>query len=885
MSRIKFLLLSILYSATLSAQEADDSVLTPSVSDTVSDYFVQQMNAFPQEKIYLQTDKSYYISGEKIWFRAHLVDAILHKQANASRYVYVELVSPLDSVLNRVKVRPDSLGLFYGSLATDEGLVEGNFMLRAYTLYMKNSGEEYFYKKSLRIIDPMSVYFDININYTFNNDDILAAISVKNKRTLKIFEPSDFRFKINNDSWRKADFDNDSIGHIKFQVRNRDKRRTLTMKFQFDNRIYTRYFAVPYPEDDFDVAFFPEGGHLITGTNNFVALKALGSNGLSEEVEVNVFDDSGTAMLNSRSSINGMGAFQLDVQPGKKYYAECINSKNKTKRFDLPQAVNNYCGLKLKWAGDKLYASVGKSSDYSRTDKLYVLAHIRGAVIYCQEWDWANDYVLFEKSMLPSGVCHFILFDEAKNILGERLTFSYSPAETGQIDFVADKENYLKRQHVEAKIILTDANEIPLGGNLAIAVTDDNDVQPDTCYTILTTLLLTSELKGHIENPSNYFRPGRSAQYVSDLLMVTQGWRRYPIVDVVKGKIASPSLPLETTQTISGKAEGMFTSLKDGFISIIAMNDSMIAPHVTKTDEKGRFVLDNIEYQEGTKFIVQAETKKGGTRVFLEMDKTEPFADVTLQLPYKEAFEIDSMQNYIAKSEERYTSEHGMRIVNLAEVEIVAKYKPPESKSRYYSVVSSSGSVLTEKDIELRKIHDMRILLMQIPGLMVLGDQLSVRGQGAPLIVIDDTPYEDFDVFTMPVEDVADIFLIKDASAGVMFGTSAGSGALVISTKEGFDQTKVKRKSENISDFFIPLGYQEPVEFYSPRYDVDPNSRIPDLRTTIYWKPDVEVLETGEVSLDFFTADGETTYSVVIEGISEYGHIIRKVCKINRTLK
>jgi hypothetical protein len=874
-----------LCSAALSAQEADDSPVIPSVSDTVTDYFTQQMSAFPQEKVYLQTDKNYYLSGEKIWFRAHLVDAVLHKQANASRYVYVELVSPFDSVVSRVKVRPDTLGLFYGSIAIDEGLVEGNFMLRAYTLYMKNSGEDYFYRKSLRIIDPMSVYFDINIDYTFNNDDILAAVRVKNKRTLTLFEPSEFKYKINRDSWRKADFDNDSIGHLKFKIRDRDKRRTLTLTFQYDNRVYTRYFAVPYPDDDFDVTFFPEGGHLIAGADNFVALKALGSNGLSEDVEVNVFDDSGTAILNSRTSINGMGAFQLTVQAGRKYYAECINSKNRTKRFDLPQAVNNYCGIKLKWAGDKLYASVVKSADYSRTGKLYMLAHIRGAVIYCQEWDSANDYVLFEKSMLPSGVCHFVLFDEAKNILGERLTFSYSPAEAGQIDFVADKDNYLKRQHVEAKIKLTDVNQTPLGGNLAIAVTDDNDVKPDSSYTILTALLLTSELKGHIENPAHYFRPGRSAQYISDLLMMTQGWRRYPIVDVVKGKITSPTLPLETTQTISGKVEGLFSALKEGFISIIAMNDSMIAPHVAQTGDKGRFVLDNIEYPEGTRFIVQAETKKGGTRVFLEMDKTEPFADITLQVPYKEAFEIDSMQNYIAKSEERYTSEHGMRIVNLAEVEVVAKYKPPESKSRFYSVISSSGGVITEKDIETRKIHDMRTLLMQIPGLMVSGSTLSVRGQGAPLIVIDDTPFEDYDVFSMPVEDVSDVFLIKDASAGAMFGTSGGNGALIISTKEGFDQTKVKRKSENISDFFVPLGYQQQVEFYSPRYDVDPDNRTPDLRTTIYWKPDVGVTETGEVSFDFFTADSETTYSVVIEGISEYGHIVRKVCKINRTLK
>lgn len=65
--------------------------------------FLQQMSHFPQEKLYLQTDRGIYMSGETLWFRAHLVDALMLKQANASRYVYVELVNPLGNLVERVK--------------------------------------------------------------------------------------------------------------------------------------------------------------------------------------------------------------------------------------------------------------------------------------------------------------------------------------------------------------------------------------------------------------------------------------------------------------------------------------------------------------------------------------------------------------------------------------------------------------------------------------------------------------------------------------------------------------------------------------------------------------------------------------------------------------
>jgi hypothetical protein len=175
------------------------------------------------------------------------------------------------------------------------------------------------------------------------------------------------------------------------------------------------------------------------------------------------------------------------------------------------------------------------------------------------------------------------------------------------------------------------------------------------------------------------------------------------------------------------------------------------------------------------------------------------------------------------------------------------------------------------------------MLLLQRSGIMVIGDKISVRGGGAPLVVIDDFPDENFDLLSMVVSDISDIFLIKDASAGTMFGPRASSGALVITTKRGFIQRR--SKSHNISNFIEPLGFQAPLEFYSPQYEVSQRNTVTDLRSTIYWKPDVNVSETGEVSLDFYSADAETTYSVVIEGVSDQGHLIYKKEKIQRTEK
>jgi hypothetical protein len=120
------------------------------VLDSISQYIDRQIYEFPQEKIHLHTDRDYYVPGEKIWFKAYLADAATHHDATLSRYVYVELISPEDSVVGRVMVRPEN-ELFHGYISLTDAKLEGNYTLRAYTKYLENLGDDYFFKKHIRI--------------------------------------------------------------------------------------------------------------------------------------------------------------------------------------------------------------------------------------------------------------------------------------------------------------------------------------------------------------------------------------------------------------------------------------------------------------------------------------------------------------------------------------------------------------------------------------------------------------------------------------------------------------------------------------------------------------------------------------------------------------
>ena len=72
--------------------------------DSISARMERQLLEYPQEAIHITTDQGVYLAGDTIWMRPFVVDAATHRQADASRYVYVEFSTPTGELVNRVKL-------------------------------------------------------------------------------------------------------------------------------------------------------------------------------------------------------------------------------------------------------------------------------------------------------------------------------------------------------------------------------------------------------------------------------------------------------------------------------------------------------------------------------------------------------------------------------------------------------------------------------------------------------------------------------------------------------------------------------------------------------------------------------------------------------------
>lgn len=124
--------------------------------DSLARRLMYQVWSFPQEKVYVSTDRTAYIAGDTVRFRAFLVDANTHaKPSNPSKYIYLELLNPFGKRVEQIKIK-ESDGIFAGTMPLDNDIPEGNYTLCAYTQFMQNSGKEYFFRKTIPILSQLS---------------------------------------------------------------------------------------------------------------------------------------------------------------------------------------------------------------------------------------------------------------------------------------------------------------------------------------------------------------------------------------------------------------------------------------------------------------------------------------------------------------------------------------------------------------------------------------------------------------------------------------------------------------------------------------------------------------------------------------------------------
>lgn len=890
-----FIFVMLLSTASPSIKAAsfqNPSPLSPapvSVKNSVLSYF-RTLISVPQEKVYLHLDRTSYFSGENIWFKAYLVSAVSHREQDAySNYITVELIDRNDSIRFSKKIRREN-GVFAGELKLEAKLPAGDYYLRAYTNWMRNEDPDFLYSRLISIENPIDTEISTEIKYlTVSSDKLRTMVTVLHngdpfKRELK-FKYTVYR---GENEMKKGSIQTDATGKfsldIPFDQTQKNQRVELLLEddtYQFTTSIY------PYTSNtDYNVAFFPEGGDLLAASNQIVAFKVQATNGYSLPVSGRVINSKGVEVAQIKTMVDGMGAFNLTAEAGEKYQAEVTSEGGITHTFSLPEVKDKGIKLIARQTTAGISYQLLKTESTPWPDTLYVVAHTRGLLRYMQVVGAQLQTDLIQEQYLKDGITHLALLNKAGKTISERLLFVKNSRQPFAI-LTPDKATYGPREKVQVALNVQDPSGAPLPGDFSVSVVDEGLVPQDSlAENIYSNLLLTSDLKGFIENPGRYFLPSNKRALAElNLLMLTHGWRRFKMDDLTQKPDTSFRYFVEQGMTFMARVNPAVGSPQGMRVTGTTSNPNLAGGvfFTGVADAQGNVVLSGPDFPDSTKFEVRSYTSNKLPCVVTMMPELK-MSVANTKIPYPDGTKKQKEnQEAMAAARKRYFAEGGMPLYNLKEVEVKAKKKRDRSSSDPNYLLST----LSDRHFDDTFFQDLGMqnafeLLQQVPGLSVSEDGASIvfmnTPSKVPLLIINDLQYEDHSILQSYTTDEIDrLDILKYNAAGLaVLGSKGANGAIILSVKTTVKPDKIEKA--NVV-YFSPKGYNSSVEFYHPVYSTPTlkAKTTTDLRNTLYWNPRLKIDASGIGVLDYYTDDRGGAQQIILEGLTTDGRPIRSV--------
>ncbi|MBU1374241.1 MAG: carboxypeptidase-like regulatory domain-containing protein [Bacteroidetes bacterium] len=856
----------------------------------------------PYEKVYLQFDKPYYAVGDTIWFKSYIT-TIQHVPSPLSKIVYVELINSKDSLISSLKL-PVVNSVSAGSIPLNyPDFKEGNYHIRAFTLWMLNDNQNYFFQKNIYVgnaIDKqLSTYLDLNGTITDKDFKINSTLTFKDDR-LKPFSDKKVNWEVITDDERVArgKETTDANGKIKIDFSTSQKfdlnRGKLFTELDAGNdRILKSSFLLKGLILENDIQFFPEGGNLIAGIESKVAFKAINSKGLGVSVSGIIIDESGTKVADFKDQHLGMGKLSFTPEAGKQYSAKATFANGKTKIFQLPKINNSGITLTAVHTGSDIFLRILTNKDYldKNPEQNFYLVIQNGGTVYYAAKGTLNSLIYSAKipeDKFPSGISQITLLAETGLPIGDRLIFIQRPDDM-KINVKTDLPTYKARQKVKFDINTSNGLDMT-EGNYSIAVVDDNRVPIDenNDLNIYSSTLLTADLVGYIEQPNYYFYQVNDQKKSDlDVLMMTQGYHRYEYKDLVGGTIPAIKILPEQGISISGtirKSNGM--PLEKGNILFQIPDKHFNATAIT--DQNGRFKFENLIFKDSANVVINARNNINSKDLRIQIDgEVYPAIYPNVNVP-DEILNLDSaLSTYLKSSKIEHNSAFYLQ-------EVIVKSTAPKKISHQDYSALTGLNMLADKEVSGEQLSGCRVLTDCLSGFgLTFNDQKLYlsrtynQGLKVPIAIYVgenqvDPPY----LSTLITQDIESIEVFNNDGVSGINRRDGTSGVLVVNMKvppKGMSMSKAQLKDlfppTNVLTF-KPKGYAVERQFYTPKYSGPRNTlQRADIRSTIYWNPEVVTDKTGKAALEFFNSDNIGTYRVTIEGIDKNGNIGRTVYK------
>ena len=751
-------------------------------SDNVANQLADWYDKYPQEKVYLHLDKQTYNVGENIWFKVYFLDAITHEPSSHSHILIVELINSFGQT-SMTRLLKLNEGFARGDFKIYDTVPSGLYEIRAYTSWMRNFGDDFFFKRQIEISNP-------EFSEQLYRQDKLANKKLKRK------------------SIRKS--------------------------------------------EKLDIQFFPEGGDLVNGLESRVAFKAVNELGQGIEVNGEIHNKNGDLITEFKSFYQGMGAFSLKPEAGEKYFAVYKTVDNRSEEIPIPEPLKSGFIFTIDNQNSKEIKVNIKST--LNDNRISLVGQTRGQVYYNQSLplESGSTEVKIPTGIFPTGIMQLTLFDQSLMPRCERLVF-INHNDFLNVDLETDRNNYGSREKISLKIDVRNAENYPVAGNFSLSVTQNeyNDNRGDFYSGIVSYLVLTSDLKGRIQNPDYYFQKNTAdTREALDYLMMTQGWRRFTWENVIGGIPMEINWEVERGLAVAGKITREFFGIPLKFLPVtLTILSGFNDVYNTRTNEKGRFLFNLPDYEDTLDIEITSTRLSGKKNLVIYIDETE--------LPEKEVLFSS------------YSKEMAITGTNVFRPLPQEEKDPGQSTLQGIHGQPDNVIYVDDKLASYNNLFD--IIKGRVPGVVVTGNSIQIRGPNSfflstePLYLIDDIPVDANAISSLNPQDVERIEILKGPSSAI-YGSRGANGVVAVYTKRGRFMKKGILESQI-------LGFYKPREFYSPRYGTRFDQLNPDDRITLFWEPNIDIDSDGQAEVEFYSSDARGIFDVTLEGLSPEGKI------------
>ncbi|MDQ3278706.1 MAG: hypothetical protein M3Q06_10285, partial [Bacteroidota bacterium] len=608
------------------------------------------------------------------------------------------------------------------------------------------------------------------------------------------------------------------------------------------------------------IQLFPEGGNLVDGLPSTVAFHVVDSIGKGVAGKGFLLNEKNDTLAAFQTHRFGMGQFDLTMQKGATYKVLFQLPDGKTMTQILPESYASGYTMRLQEAANGSLTVQVNTNESGGSTEVFLLAQTRQITKAAQKAITNNGVALFtiDKNILGEGVSQFTVFNREKKPVCERLYFV--PPVKKAFNLQAAKANYSQREVVELALTASERD------NISLSVFQLDDWQEGEGLGINEYLWLTSELSGPVEAPAYYFSAGSDeVKKAADLLMMTLGWRRFRWEAVQTTPVVK--FPLENSgHLVTAKVTDLRTQAPAKDVQVyLSVPAAPFKLFTDISDSTGMVQFDVRDYYGEGELVVQTNTEQDAT---YKVEIQSPFAETyNGQVAYPLVLNPAGQAALVNRS-------IGMQALQMYHADSIRRFSPPligdtlpfYGKPMYtydlddYVRFNTMEEVLREYVREVNvgvkgSGESLRFKLFNQPERRLYQDDILVMVDGIPQF----RPNKVFDLDPLKIKSLDVIprnFVMGHANFHGLANFTSYTGH--------YEALELDQKAIAV-DY---AGLQLQRQFYAPVYATGEqrSSRLPDLRTTLYWQPDV-----ASNKVNFYTGDNKGRFVAVLQGLDASG--------------